>query len=350
MRSCPRTRAARLAGGRLLSEEQERAIIEKHLRRAGLHAAFNSVFPIKSYSGHATLEYVYYYLGEPVFDVKECQMRGLTYAAPLRVRLRLRVMDKESPGASRVKRAIEQEVYLGELPLMTENGTFIVNGTERVIVSQLHRSPGVILRPRQGQDPQLGQAPVPGARDPVSRLLARLRIRRQGLRVRAHRPAPQAPGHDPAARARLLEFDILRMFFDHNTVHLTKKGLELELVPERLRGEIAMFEISAGGKVIVEEGRRITARHVRQLEEGRPPPARAGRVPRGQGPRPRRRRPADGRSARQRERRPDDGAGREVRQRERARDRHALHQRPRPRTVRVRHAAHRSRRRRASRR
>ncbi|MGQ0655948.1 MAG: hypothetical protein ACT4P4_27450, partial [Betaproteobacteria bacterium] len=121
-----------VAGGRLLSEEQEKDIIDRHLKRAGLHAAFQSVFPIKSYSGHATLEYVYYYLGEPVFDVKECQMRGLTFAAPLRVRLRLRVMDKESPGASRVKRAIEQEVYLGELPLMTENGTFIVNGTERV--------------------------------------------------------------------------------------------------------------------------------------------------------------------------------------------------------------------------
>ena len=131
------------AAGKLLSEAEELAVIDRHLQKAGLHAAFRSVFPIKSYSGNAVLDYVYYYLGEPVFDVKECQLRGLTYAAPLRVRLRLRIFDKESPGGTRVKRAVEQEVYLGELPLMTENGTFVVNGTERVVVSQLVRSPGV---------------------------------------------------------------------------------------------------------------------------------------------------------------------------------------------------------------
>ena len=112
----------------------------------GLHAAFDSVFPISSYSGNATLEYVSYRLGEPVFDVKECQLRGLTYAAPLRVKVRLVVLDKEASGAKKpVKDVREQEVYLGELPLMTENGTFIINGTERVIVSQLHRSPGVFF-------------------------------------------------------------------------------------------------------------------------------------------------------------------------------------------------------------
>jgi DNA-directed RNA polymerase subunit beta len=256
-----------VAGGRLLSEEQERAIIDRHLRRAGLHAAFQSVFPIKSYSGHATLEYVYYYLGEPVFDVKECQVRGLTYAAPIRVRLRLRVMDKESPGASRVKRAIEQEVYLGELPLMTENGTFIVNGTERVIVSQLHRSPGVIFDHDKGKTHSSGkllfQARVIPYRgswldfefDAKDCVFARI-DRRRKLPVSI---LLRALGYNNA--------DILRLFFDRNTVHLTSKGPELELVPERLRGETALFEISAGGKVIVEEGRRITARHVRQLEE-----------------------------------------------------------------------------------
>jgi len=256
-----------VAGGRLLSEEQEKAIIDKHLRRAGLHAAFQSVFPIKSYSGHATLEYVYYYLGEPVFDVKECQVRGLTFAAPLRVRLRLRVMDKESPGASRVKRAIEQEVYLGELPLMTENGTFIVNGTERVIVSQLHRSPGVIFDHDKGKTHSSGkllfQARVIPYRgswldfefDAKDCVFARI-DRRRKLPVTI---LLRALGYSNS--------DILRLFFDRNTVHLDKKGVELELVPERLRGETALFEISAHGKVIVEEGRRITARHVRLLEE-----------------------------------------------------------------------------------
>src|SRR5262252_3313784 len=116
----------------------------------GLHAAFKTVFPITSYSGNATFEYVSYRLGAPVFDVKECQLRGLTYAAPLRVKVRLVVLDKEASGVKKpVKDVREQEVYLGELPLMTENGTFVINGTERVIVSQLHRSPGVFFEKAQ---------------------------------------------------------------------------------------------------------------------------------------------------------------------------------------------------------
>ena len=118
----------------------------------GLHAAFQSVFPIVSYSGHVQLEYVSYRLGEPVFDVKECQIRGVTYAAPLRVLLRLVIHDKDAPaGSTVVKEVKEQEVYMGELPLMTENGTFVINGTERVIVSQLHRSPGVFFDSDKGK-------------------------------------------------------------------------------------------------------------------------------------------------------------------------------------------------------
>src|SRR5690606_8347362 len=112
----------------------------------GLHAAFKSVFPIVSYNGAATLEYLSYRLGTPVFDVKECQLRGLTYAAPLRVQVRLVIYDKEASGSKKVVKEVrEQEVYLGEMPLMTDDGTFVVNGTERVIVSQLHRSPGVFF-------------------------------------------------------------------------------------------------------------------------------------------------------------------------------------------------------------
>ena len=127
-------------------------------RSTGLHAAFKSVFPISSYSGNAVLEYVNYRLGEPVFDVKECQLRGLTYAAPLRVKVRLIVYDKEAAGAKKpIKDVREQEVYLGELPLMTDNGTFIVNGTERVIVSQLHRSPGVFFDHDRGKTHSSGK-------------------------------------------------------------------------------------------------------------------------------------------------------------------------------------------------
>ncbi len=131
--------------------ESERASI-------GLHAAFKTVFPISSYSGNATLEYVSYRLGEPPFDVKECQLRGLTFAAPLRVKVRLIVLDKEAPGAKKpVKDVREQEVYLGDLPLMTDNGTFVINGTERVIVSQLHRSPGVFFDHDRGKSHSSGK-------------------------------------------------------------------------------------------------------------------------------------------------------------------------------------------------
>ncbi|HCH19961.1 MAG TPA: DNA-directed RNA polymerase subunit beta, partial [Cellvibrionales bacterium] len=122
----------------------------------GLHAAFKSVFPIISYSGNAALEYVDYKLGEPVFDVKECQSRGITYAAPLRVKVRLIVYDKES-STKTIKDIKEQEVYMGEIPLMTDNGTFVVNGTERVIVSQLHRSPGVFFDHDKGKTHSSGK-------------------------------------------------------------------------------------------------------------------------------------------------------------------------------------------------
>ena len=180
---------------RLLPQLPAGGRAEDARQSTGLHAAFKSVFPISSYSGNAGLEYVGYRLGEPVFDVKECQLRGLTYAAPLRAKVRLIVYDKEAAGAKKpVKDVREQEVYLGELPLMTDNGTFIVNGTERVIVSQLHRSPGRVLRSRPRQDALLGQAAVLGPHHSLSRLVAGLRVRSQGLRVRAHRPPAQAAG------------------------------------------------------------------------------------------------------------------------------------------------------------
>ena len=134
-------------------------VAESRRDDAGLHAAFKSVFPITSYSGNAILEYVSYRLGDPVFDVKECQLRGLTYAAPLRVKVRLVVYDKETstPTKKTVKDIREQEVYLGEMPLMTDNGTFVVNGTERVIVSQLHRSPGVFFDHDRGKTHSSGK-------------------------------------------------------------------------------------------------------------------------------------------------------------------------------------------------
>ena len=122
----------------------------------GLHAAFKSVFPIVSYSGNAGLEYVDYKLGKPKFDEEECKLRSVTYAVPLRVRVRLMIYDKES-GNKAIKDIKEQEVYMGEIPLMTNNGTFIINGTERVIVSQLHRSPGVFFDHDKGKTHSSGK-------------------------------------------------------------------------------------------------------------------------------------------------------------------------------------------------
>src|SRR5690554_4931812 len=122
----------------------------------GLQAAFTSIFPISSHSGNARLEFVSYQLGEPAFDVKECQQRGLTYAAPLRARVRLVIMDRDAPKET-IKEVKEQEVYMGEIPLMTTTGSFVINGTERVIVSQLHRSPGVFFDHDRGKTHSSGK-------------------------------------------------------------------------------------------------------------------------------------------------------------------------------------------------
>ncbi|MGH8413830.1 MAG: DNA-directed RNA polymerase subunit beta [Gammaproteobacteria bacterium] len=234
----------------------------------GLQAAFKSVFPISSYSGNAALEYVHYYLGEPPFDEKECIMRGLTYSAPLRVLVRLALYDKDIPVENRRPKEVkEQEVYMGEIPLMTDNGTFIINGTERVIVSQLHRSPGVFFDHDKGKTHSSGKLlfnarviPYRGSWldfefDPKDCVFVRIDRRRK-------LPATillRALGYN--------DTQILDMFFETNTFHLSKEGITLDLVPERLRGETAAFDIKIKNKVLVEEGRRVTARHIRELEK-----------------------------------------------------------------------------------
>ena len=232
----------------------------------GLHAAFSSVFPITSYAGTASLDYVSYRLGTPVFDVKECQLRGMTYAAPLRALVRLIIYDKEGANKS-IKDIKEQEVYMGELPLMTDNGTFVINGTERVIVSQLHRSPGVFFDHDKGKSHSSGKLlfsarviPYRGSWldfefDAKDSLFVRIDRRRK-------LPATvllRALGYETE--------QIIDIFFDSDTFHIGAEKIELDLVPERLRGESTMFDIKIKGKVIVEEGRRITARHIRELEK-----------------------------------------------------------------------------------
>ena len=235
----------------------------------GLHAAFKSVFPIVSYSGKAVLEYVSYELGKPVFDVKECQLRGSTYSVALRVKVRLILYDKESTTQT-IKDIKEQEVYMGEIPLMTDSGTFVINGTERVVVSQLHRSPGVFFDHDRGKTHSSGKLlysarviPYRGSWldfefDPKDMVYVRIDRRRK-------LPA--------TVLLRALGFnsqEILGMFYENNSFKI-KKGKEpsiaLELVPARLRGEVLTFPVKdKKGKVIVEEGRRITSRHIRQME------------------------------------------------------------------------------------
>ena len=233
----------------------------------GLHAALKSVFPIIGYSGNAALEYVDYKLGSPAFEEEECKLRGVTFSVPLRVRVRLIIYDKDSASKA-VKDIREQEVYLGEIPLMTDNGTFIINGTERVIVSQLHRSPGVIFDHDKGKTHSSGKLlytarviPYRGSWldfefDPKDLLYVRIDRRRK------------LPSTILLRALGYSSEEILNVFFDTSVFSVKKDQFSLALDPERLRGEIAAFDIKGKqNKVVVEKGRRITARHIRQLEK-----------------------------------------------------------------------------------
>src|SRR5215470_9293501 len=211
-------------------------------KNEGLQAAFTSIFPISSHSGNARLEFVSYQLGEPPFDVKECQQRGLTFASPLRAKVRLTIMDKEAAKPT-IKEVKEQEVYMGEIPLMTLTGSFIINGTERVIVSQLHRSPGVFFEHDRGKTHSSGKLlfsariiPYRGSwldfeYDPKDYLYFRVDRRRKmpvTILLKAIGMTPE---------------QILEAFYDFDTFHLSKAG-----------------------KTIVQKDKRITGKHIRDIE------------------------------------------------------------------------------------
>jgi DNA-directed RNA polymerase subunit beta len=233
----------------------------------GLHAAFKSVFPIISYSGKALLEYVSYRLGKPEFDVSECMLRGATYAVSLRVKVRLIIYEKEST-AKVIKDIKEQEVYMGEIPLMTDSGTFVINGTERVVVSQLHRSPGVFFDHDKGKTHSSGKLlysariiPYRGSWldvefDPKDLVFVRIDRRRK-------LPA--------SILLKALDYsaqDILEMFYENNKYFIGKDGaLSIELVPSRLRGVVLNFDVKNKRTVIVPASARITARHIREIEK-----------------------------------------------------------------------------------
>ena len=234
----------------------------------GLHAAFSSVFPIDSHSGYAVLEYVKYRLGEPTFDVRECQQRGATYAAPLRVLVRLVIYDKETSANAKVVKDIrEQEVYMGELPLMTDNGTFVINGTERVIVSQLHRSPGVFFDHDKGKTHSSGKLLFNARVIPYRGSWLDFEFDHKDcvyVRIDRRRKIPAT------ILLRGLGFDneeMIKIFFETNRFTLTAEKCLFNIVPERMRGEISAFDIKHNNQVLVEEGRRITAKHIREMNK-----------------------------------------------------------------------------------
>ncbi len=235
-------------------------------RNEGLQAAFTSIFPIVAHSGNARLHFVEFMLGEPTFDVKECQQRGLTFASPLRAKVRLELLDRDTKAVKEVKE--DQPLYMGEIPLMTTTGSFVINGTERVIVSQLHRSPGVFFEHDKGKTHSSGKLlfsariiPYRGSWldfefDPKDILYFRIDRRRK------------MPVTILLKSIGMTHEQILATFFEFDSFHFAKKGILFEVVPERLRGEVAKFDIlDKAGKVIVAKDKRITVKHIREMAE-----------------------------------------------------------------------------------
>lgn len=231
----------------------------------GLQAAFTSAFPIVSNNGYARMEYVSFQLSQPPFDVKECQQRGYTYHSALRAKVRLIIYDREAP--TKVKEVKESEVYMGEIPLMTENGSFVINGTERVIVSQLHRSPGVFFEHDKGKTHSSGKLlfsariiPYRGSWldfefDPKDILYFRVDRRRK------------MPVTILLKAIGLSNEQILANFFNFDHFTLSQNGASMEFVPERLRGQLANFDVlDKNGVVVVQKDKRINAKHIRELE------------------------------------------------------------------------------------
>ncbi len=235
----------------------------------GLQAAFSSIFPIASQYGNARLEFVSYTLGDPGFDIVECQQRGLTYASPLRAKVRLTILDKDAPAAKPVVKEVkEQEVYMGELPLMTPTGSFVINGTERVIVSQLHRSPGVFFEHDRGKTHSSGKLLFSARIIPYRGSWLDFEFDAKDylyFRIDRRRKMPVT------TLLKALDYDnerILAEFFSTDQIELTENGYRFALVPDRMRGEIARFDITdKAGNVIVARDKRVTVKHIRLMQE-----------------------------------------------------------------------------------
>jgi len=236
----------------------------------GLHSVFHSVFPITALNGYAEIEYIDYELKEPKYNVNECKLRGVTYAATMQVKLNLVLFDKNGSTLKkkrRVKQVIEEEVYLGQLPLMTDTGTFVINGTERVVVSQLHRSPGVIFEHDKGKTHSSGKILFSSRIIPYRGSWLDFEFdHHENLFVRIDRRR-KLPVTTLMRAMGLTSNDILETFFDSIKVKIKAKSCDLIVKPSLLRGIIAEFDIKSGQNVIVKKGRRITAKHTKLIEK-----------------------------------------------------------------------------------
>ena len=235
----------------------------------GLQSVFQSVFPITAVNGYAEIEYVDYELQEPKFNVEECKLRGVTFASTLRVKLNLVLFDKNGSTLKKkrkVKQIIEEDVYLGQLPLMTDTGTFVINGTERVVVSQLHRSPGVIFEHDKGKTHSSGKILFSSRVIPYRGSWLDFEFdHHEHLYVRIDRRR-KLPVTTLLRAMGLSSSEILSTFFELSSVKMKAKSCDLGIKPSRLRGTIAEFDLLAGKDVVVEKGRRITAKHIKQLD------------------------------------------------------------------------------------
>jgi DNA-directed RNA polymerase subunit beta len=236
----------------------------------GLQAVFKSVFPISDFSGSAMLEFVSYEFELPKFDVEECRQRDLTYAAPLKVTLRLIVFDiDEDTGAKSIKDIKEQNVYMGDMPLMTDNGTFIVNGTERVIVSQMHRSPGVFFDHDKGKSHSSGKLLFAARVIPYRGSWLDIEFDAKDIvhaRIDRRRKIPassllMALGMDAE--------EILSTFYTHSIYARDGDGWRIPFQPETLKGQKATTDMidADSGEVVVEAGKKLTPRLLKQLTE-----------------------------------------------------------------------------------
>ena len=284
--------------------EVQKTSYEKFLQRhvaaesrtnTGLQEVFRSVFPIKDFAERGTLEFVKYEFEDPKYDVEECQQRGMTFAASLKVTLRLVVWDVDEETGSRSIRDIkEQDVYMGDMPLMTDKGTFVINGTERVIVSQMHRSPGVFFDHDKGKTHSSGKflfaariIPYRGSWldfefDAKDLVFVRIDRRRKlpvttlfmaldsdaTEKTRAKR-AEQSKPLQPEEITGLSAEDILNYFYQTVTFERAKKGWKTKFIPERMRGIKLVRELvnAKTGRPMAEAGTKMTPRLLRQLEE-----------------------------------------------------------------------------------